>query len=163
MSKSYQMQGTKDYQEKLFLNFRLSEYVPKDNFYRRLKETLDLSYLRQLTKKYYGSEGQKSIDTEVFFKLMLIGYLENINSDRQVLEIAKMRMDMLYFLGYALDEPLPWHSTLSRTRKLFGEDVFLELFRNILKLCIDKGMVSGKTQSVDSALIKANASAGAGL
>jgi len=152
------MQGTKDYQEKLFLNFRLSEYVPKENFYRRLKETLDLSYLRGLTKKYYGSEGQKSIDTEVFFKLMLIGYLENINSDRQIIESAKMRMDMLYFLGYDLDESLPWHSTLSRTRKLFGQDVFLELFRNILRFCVEKGMVSGKTQAVDSAFIKANAS-----
>jgi len=152
------MQGVKDYQEKLFLNFRLSEYVPKENFYRRLKETLDLSYLRGLTKKYYGSEGQKSIDTEVFFKLMLIGYLENINSDRQIIESAKMRMDMLYFLGYDLDESLPWHSTLSRTRKLFGGDVFLELFRNILQLCVKKGMVSGKRQAVDSAFIKANAS-----
>jgi len=152
------MQGVKDYQEKLFLNFRLSEYVPQENFYRRLKETLDLSYLRGLTKKYYGSEGQKSIDTEVFFKLMLIGYLENINSDRQIIENAKMRMDMLYFLGYDLDESLPWHSTLSRTRKLFGEDVFLELFRNILRKCVEEGMVNGRTQAVDSAFIKSNAS-----
>ena len=74
---------------------QLSEYIPKENFYRRLKETLDLSYLRQLTKKYYGSEGQKSIDTEVFFKLMLIGYLENINSDRQIVESGKLRLNML--------------------------------------------------------------------
>lgn len=152
------MQGTKDYQEKLFLNFRLSEHVPKENFYRRLKETLDLSYLRPLTKPYYGIEGQKSIDPEVFFKFMLIGYLENINSDRQIVESAKMRLDMLYFLDYDLDEPLPWHSTLSRTRKLFGEEVFLELFRHILKLCAEKGMVSGRIQAVDSAYIKANAS-----
>jgi transposase len=152
------MQGSKKYEEKLFLSFHLSEHVPKENFYRRLKETLDLSYLRKLTKKYYGTEGQKSIDTVVFFKFMLIGYLENINSDRQIVETAKMRLDMLYFLGYDLDEILPWHSTLSRTRKLFGEEVFLELFRNILKMCIEKGMVSGKTQAIDSAFIKANAS-----
>jgi len=152
------MQGKKEYQEKLFLSFRLSERVPKENFYRCLKETLDLSYLRKLTKKHYGTEGQKSIDTEVFFKLMLIGYLENINSDRKIIEHAQMRLDMLYFLGYDLDEPLPWHSTLSRTRKLFGEEIFLELFRNILRMCVEKGMVSGKTQAVDSAFIKANAS-----
>ena len=152
------MQGKKEYAEKLFLNFRLSERVPKENFYRRLKETLNLSYLRKLTEKYYGREGQKSIDTEVFFKFMLIGYLENINSDRQIVESAKLRLDMLYFLGYDLDEPLPWHSTLSRTRQLFGESVFLELFRNILRMCVEKGMVSGKTQAVDSAFIKANAS-----
>jgi hypothetical protein len=69
------MQGTKEYHEKLFLNFRLSERVPRENFYRRQKETLDLSYLRRLTAKYYGKEGQKSIDSKVFFKLMLTGYL----------------------------------------------------------------------------------------
>ncbi len=158
IQKSQNMQGIKDYQEKLFLSFRLSERVPKGNFYRRLKETLDLSYLRQMAKPYYGTEGQKSIDTEVFFKLMLIGYLENINSDRKIIEQAQMRLDMLYFLGYDLDEPLPWHSTLSRTRKLFGESIFLELFRAILKLCVENGMVSGKTQVIDSAFIKANAS-----
>ena len=152
------MQGVKEYQEKFFVDFRLSERVPQDNFYRQLKEQLDLSYLRRFTKKYYGTEGQKSIDTEVFFKLMLIGYLENINSDRKILETAGMRMDMLYFLSYDVDESLPWHSTLSRTRKLFGEEVFLEVFRNILRLCVEKGMVGGKTQSVDSAFIKANAS-----
>ena len=152
------MQGVKNYQEKLFLSFRLSERVPKENFYRRLKETLDLSYLRKLTAHYYGTEGQKSIDTEVFFKLMLIGYLENINSDRKIIENAQMRLDMLYFLGYDIDETLPWHSTLSRTRQLFGENVFLELFRNVLKMCVKKGMVCGKTQAIDSAFIKANAS-----
>jgi len=152
------MQGKKDYQEKLFVDFRLSERVPQDNFYRKLKAILDLSYLRNMTKQYYGKEGQKSIDTEVFFKLMLIGYIENINSDRKIIETAGMRMDMLYFLGYDIDEALPWHSTLSRTRKLFGEEVFLELFRNILRMCIERGMVSGKTQAIDSAFIKANAS-----
>ena len=152
------MQGIKEYQEKLFLSFQLSERVPKDNFYRKLKSTLDLSYLRKFTAKYYGTEGQKSIDTEVFFKLMLIGYLENINSDRKIIENAQMRLDMLYFLGYDIDEPLPWHSTLSRTRNLLGEEVFLEIFRNILRICVEKGMVSGKTQVIDSAFIKANAS-----
>ena len=152
------MQGKKEYSEKLFLSFRLSEHVPKDNFYRRLKQNLDLSYLRKMTAHYYGTEGQKSIDTEVFFKFMLIGYLENINSDRKIIESAQLGLDMLYFFGYDIDEPIPWHSTLSRTRQLFGEEVFLELFRNILKMCVEKGMVSGKTQAIDSAFLKANAS-----
>jgi hypothetical protein len=67
-------------------------------------------------------------------------------------------MDILYFLGYDLGEELPWHSTLSRTRKLYGEETFLGLFKQVLKLCIDKGLISGKRQAVDSALIPANAS-----
>jgi transposase len=152
------MQGKKNYTEKLFVSFRLSERVPEDNFYRRLGDALDMEYLRFQTAKYYGSEGQKSIDPVVFFKLMLVGYLENICSDRKIIEQCSLRMDVLYFLGYDIDEPLPWHSTLSRTRKLFGEEVFLCFFRDILKRCVNKGLVSGRTQAVDSAYIKANAS-----
>jgi transposase len=152
------MQGKKDYTEKLFTPFQLSERVPIDNFYRRLKQALDLRFLTKATAQYYGTEGQKSIDPVVFFKLILVGYLENLNSDRRIIEHAKMRLDILYFIGYDIDEELPWHSTLSRTRQLYGEEVFLQLFRQVLKLCIDKGMVSGRRQAVDSAYIKANAS-----
>jgi transposase len=152
------MQGNKEFQEKLFLNFQLSDRVPVHNFYRRLRETLDLGFVKEMTRPYYGTEGQESIDPVVFFKLMLVGYLENLGSDRRIIDTASMRMDILYFLGYNLDEPLPWHSTLSRTRQLYGEDVFKELFKKVLKMCIEKGMVSGRRQAVDSALIKANAS-----
>jgi Transposase and inactivated derivatives len=152
------MQGKKDYQEKLFMSFQLSSRVPEDNFYRRLKSALNLDFLYSQTRNYYGKEGQKGIDPVVFFKLMLIGYIENINSDRKIVEQASMRMDMLYFLGYDIDESLPWHSTLSRTRQLYGEDLFLEVFRKVLGLCIAKGMVNGRSQAVDSAYIKSNAS-----
>src|SRR6185312_11692889 len=152
------MQGTKQYQEKLFTNFHLSERIPQENFYRRLKEVLPLQWLYKTTKKYYGSEGQASIDPVVFFKLMLIGYLENLGSDRRIISNVSMRLDMLFFIGYDIDEPLPWHSTLSRTRQLYGEDVFKELFKKVLGLCIDKGMVAGKRQAMDSVFVQANAS-----
>jgi len=152
------MQGRKPFEEKLFTNFQLSDRVPTDNFYRRIGETLDLRFLYKSTSGYYGTEGQESIDPVVFFKLMLVGYLENLASDRRIISTASMRLDILFFIGYNIDEPLPWHSTLSRTRQLYGEEVFKELFRKVLKMCIDKGMVSGRRQAVDSALIKANAS-----
>jgi len=152
------MQGKKQYQEKLFINFQLSDRVPEDNFYRRLKETVDFSYLYKRTAEYYGSEGQKSIDPVVFMKLMLVGYLENLNSDRRIISHSKMRMDILYFLGYDLDEELPWHSTLSRTRQLYGQEVFAGVFKSVLKQCIDKGMISGRRQAIDGVYVKANAS-----
>lgn len=151
------MQGKKKHQESLFIQFQLSDYVPADNYYRRLKNMLNLDFLYQATLKKYGKEGQKSIDPVVFMKLMLVGYLENINSDRRIISTSGMRMDILYFLGYDLGEELPWHSTLSRTRKLYGEEIFLDLFKQVLKLCIDKGVIDGKRQAVDSALIPANA------
>ena len=152
------MQGKKNYQEKLFTHFQLSDYVPENNFYRRLKSVLNLDFLYAKTKDYYGDKGQASIDPVVFFKLCLVGYLENIVSDRKIIEHSRMCLDILYFLGYDIDESLPWHSTLSRTRQLFEESLFEEVFTHILKMCIDKGMVSGHTQAIDSAPIKANAS-----
>lgn len=152
------MQGRKQHTEKLFLSFQLSDRVPTDNFYRKLKEMLDLKWLYKQTAKYYGSEGQQSIDPIVFFKLILIGYLENLGSDRRIINTVSMRMDMLFFIGYDIDEPLPWHSTLSRTRQLYGDDVFKQLFKQVLKQCIDKGMVAGKRQAIDSVFVKANAS-----
>ena len=111
-----------------------------------------------MTKQYYGTSGQQSIDPTVFFKICLVGYLENIISDRALIQHCSMRLDILFFLGYDIDEELPWHSTISRTRQLYPESVFEEVFNHILTMCVEKGMVSGHTQAIDSALIKANAS-----
>ncbi|MET6990287.1 transposase [Sediminicola arcticus] len=152
------MQGKKDYQEKLFAHFQLSERIPKHNFYRRLKGELDLEFLYPLTKDYYGDSGQKSIDPVVFFKLCLVGYLENLISDRKLIDHCSMRLDILYFIGYDIDEELPWHSTISRTRQLFPEEVFEEVFTKVLGMCVDNGMVSVHTQAIDSAPVKSNAS-----
>nr|WP_295926461.1 transposase [uncultured Dyadobacter sp.] len=69
-----------------------------------------------------------------------------------------MRIDILYFLAYDIDEQLPWHSTISRTRQLYPATVFESLFDKVFGMCVDKGMVSGHTQALDSAPIKANAS-----
>ena len=88
------------YQEKRFTHFQLSQKIPKENFYRRLKEVIHLDFLYKETKQYYGSCGQKSIDPLVFFKLNLVGYLENIVSHRKLMEFCSMRIDILYFLDY---------------------------------------------------------------
>ena len=99
------MQGKKQYQEKLFVNFQLSERVPEDNFYRRLITIIDFSFLYNQTAKYYGTEGQKSIDPVVFMKLMLVGYLENLNSDRRIINgrspsIGQMQAQRDHLLGF---------------------------------------------------------------
>jgi len=119
---------------------------------------LDLSFLYKDTKELYGKTGNPSIDPVVFFKLLLTGYLENITSDRKLVEHCSMRMDVLYFLGFDIDEDLPWHSTISRTRQLYPASLFETLFNKVFALCVESGMVSGHTQAVDSAPIKANAS-----
>ena len=152
------MQGRKDFTPQLFYELSLDRLVPVDNFYRRVNQELDLHFLYKSTRNYYGTQGQESIDPVVFFKILLVGYLNNINSDRALIRYCSNCLDVRLFLGYDLNEDLPWHSTISRTRALFGEEVFLQLFQMILGLCVHKGMVRGKRQCVDSAFIKANAS-----
>lgn len=152
------MQGKKELKQKLLYQLSISDLVPEQNYYRRIDRELELQFIYRVTKKYYGREGQDSIDPVVFFKILLVGYLNNIGSDRRLIEFCSDSLAIRLFLRYDIDEQLPWHSTISRTRKLLGEEVFLELFRQMLSLCISNGMVRGKRQAVDSAFIKANAS-----
>ena len=84
--------------------------------------------------------------------------MNNINSDRKLIEYCSNCLDVRLFIRYDIDEVLPWHSTISRTRQLYGEEVFMELFKKVLSMCVTKGMVRGKRQAIDSAFIKANAS-----
>src|SRR5690606_12081380 len=152
------MQGRKNFTPQLFYELSLDRLVPPDNFYRKVNQQLDFHFLYRSTSHYYGKEGQEGIDPVVFFKILLVGYLNNINSDRALLRYCADSLSIRLFLGYDLDEELPWHSTISRTRQLYGEEVFLSLFQDILRKCVQKGMVRGKRQCVDSAFIKANAS-----
>ena len=85
----------------------------------------------------------------MFFKICLVGYINN--SDRKLIEYCSNCLDVRLFIRYDIDEALPWHSTISRTRQLYGEEVFMELFKKVLSLCVEKGMVRGKRQAVDSA------------
>ena len=152
------MQGKKQYLDKEVARFRLSERVPPHNLYRRLAELVDWSFLYDETRALYSHTGQPSLDPVVFFKLMLVGRLENIVSDRRLVEHCALRLDILFFLGYEVDEELPWHSTISRARQLYSTAVFEKLFDHVFSQCVVRGLVAGQRQAVDSAPVKANAS-----
>jgi transposase len=138
------MQGYQYIVPKIFYQLSLNELVPEDNFYCKLDDCLDLRFLYNATAHYYGREGQESIDPVVFFKILLVGYLNNINSDRRLIGFCTDSLSVRLFLRYDIDDSLPWHSTISRTRQLYGEGVFLELFQQVLRLCAEKGMVRGR-------------------
>ena len=93
----------------------------------------------------------------VFFKLVLVGGLENLVSARRLVEHSARRLDVLWLLGDEVDEGLPWHSTVSRIRQLFPAAVFERLFDHGFAPCVARGLVAGDTQAVDSAPIKAHA------
>ena len=136
----------------------LEQLVPLDNFYRRLNKVLNLHWLYAATEDYYGTEGQESIDPVVFFKMCIVGYINNMGSDRRLADYCGDSLGIRLFLGYDIDEALPWHSTISRTRQLYGDEVFKKLFEQVFEKCIDSGMIAGHTQAIDGALLKANAS-----
>ena len=147
----------------MFLNkevtrFRLSERVPPYNLYRRLAELVDWTFRYDETRALYSRMGQPLLDPVVFFKLVLMGRLENLVSDRRLVEHCALRLDILCFLGYEVDAKLLWHSTISRTRQLFPTTVFERLFDHVFAQCVARGLVAGKQQAVDSAPVKANAS-----
>ena len=152
------MQGKKPFLDKEVTRFRLSERVPRHNLYRRLAELVDWSFLYEETRTLYSHTGQPSLDPVVFFKLVLVGRLENLVSDRRLDEHCALRLDILLFLGYEVDEELPWHSTVSRTRQLFPAAEFERLFDHVFAQCVARGLVAGDTQAVDSAPVKANVS-----
>jgi transposase len=145
------MQGKKHLQPKMLYSVTLEQLVPADNFYRRLNKVLNLRWLYVATKNYYSQEGQESIDPVVFFKMCMVGYINNTGSDRKLAEYCADSLGIRLFLGYDIDESLPWHSTISRTRQLYGEEVFKQLFEQVFEKCIASGMIAGHTQALDGA------------
>ncbi|MEN8120541.1 MAG: transposase [Bacteroidota bacterium] len=150
------MQGRKIYQEKLFTKFRLSQRIPKNNFYRRLKKILKLNFLYEETKDYYAQVGQKSIDPIVFFKLCLVGYIENITNDRQLIEFCSLRLDILYFLGYGVEEKLPCPLTISRTRNKFPLTVFNNLLGKVIEVFLESGLAKNNNHVNISSILEDN-------
>jgi len=136
----------------------LIKLVPARHFYRRLLQRVDFSFVRPLVAPFYSRIGRPSLDPVVFVKLLLVQHLENITSDRKLVELASLHVGIRAFLGYDLAQPLPWHSTLSRLRQRLPVAVFEACFTYVVGLCVQQGLVSGHTQVLDSAYVKANAS-----
>ncbi len=135
----------------------LEALVPADHFYRQLEAKLDLGFVRDWAKKYYAEGGRPSIDPVVFFKLQLVMFFEGIRSERQLIHTASLNLAHRWYLGYALDEPLPNHSSLTRIRQRLGIDVFQRFFEKIVDLCQEAGLVWGRELYVDATKIEANA------
>jgi len=152
------MLGKKKFEPKIMYNLTLDDLVPEDNLYRQIEKFLDMRFIYKECEKLYGRTGKPSIDPVVFFKLELYGYFENIISDRELIRKANDSLAARYFIGYDIDEKLPWHSTISRTRGLISKESFEKIFNRILELCYKSGLIEGKHQSIDSTLVKANAS-----
>lgn len=153
------MQGHQSYQPQLFFYADIGSYIPANHFLRKIAQVLDLSFIREMTASYYkDNQGRPSIDPEVFFKMLIIGYLFGIRSDRRLCEEIGYNLAYRWFCGLSLEDKVPDHSSLTRIRDRLGEEVFCALFTQVLELCKAYGLVKGEEIIADSTLIDANAS-----
>jgi transposase len=136
----------------------LDDLVPADNFYRHLETKLDLAFVRDLVRGTYAGIGRPSIDPVVFFKLQLILFFEGLRSERQLMRVVEDRLSLRWYLGYALDEDLPDHSSLTRIRVRYGLAAFRRFFETVVEECVAAGLVWGKELYIDSTDVEADAS-----
>jgi transposase len=138
----------------------LDELVAADDRLRRLDELVDWGFVRAEAAPYYAADvGRPSIDPIVLVKLMLVGALEGIDSMRELLRVASMRVDVRRFLGYGFSERLPVHQTIShaQTRRFVDAKLFERLFLRSVALCREHGLIDGTHLSVDGFHVEADA------
>src|SRR5918993_1721861 len=135
----------------------LEALLPADNFYRHLEAKLNLSFVREWTRELYADRGRPGIDPVVFFKLQLVMFFEGIRSERKLIETASLNLAHRWYLGYALDEALPDHSSLTRIRQRLGVDIFQRFFELVVDLCQEAGLVWGRELYFDATKVEANA------
>ncbi len=137
----------------------MEEIMPKEHFLRDLDRLVDFNFIYEKVESLYSNTGRPSVDPVVLIKMLLIGYLYGIESERKLEQEVCVNIAYRWFLGIELDEPVPDHSTISqlRRRKFNGTTVFRDIFDEIVRKCIDSGLVTGKLLLTDSTHIKANA------
>jgi len=139
----------------------LEDLVPDNHFLRKLEAAVDFSFIYDMVRDLYcENNGRPCIDPVALIKYLLLGYLYGIESERQIEEHCRERNPFRWFLGIDIDERVPDHSTISqnRRRRFNGENIFRQIFENVLRQCIEKGLVDGKIILTDSTHVKANAS-----
>jgi transposase len=153
------MMGQHDRSEALFYYFRLEDQVPESHLLRLIEKHISFAFVREKLKASYSDTGRPSIDPELLLRILLIGYLYGITSERKLVEELRMHLAWRWFTGLGFDQEIPHHSTFSKNRhgRFQESKLFEELFEQIVKQCVEVGLVQGKHLSVDGSFVEANA------
>lgn len=153
------MMGTTEPQKDLFnYQVNLDKRVRPDHPLRTIEKIVDFSFVRQKVKRFYGTNGNISVDPAVIMKMMFLLFYDDVSSERELMKIIPERLDYMWFLGYGLDDEIPDHSVLSKARHRWGQAAFEELFVRIVWQCVQAGLVAGSKIHMDGSLVNANAS-----
>ena len=138
----------------------LEELVPQDHFLRKVDAAVDFSFIHDMCKDLYCLDnGRPAIEPELLFKMLLLGYLYGIKSEIKLAQAVNENIAFKWFLGLKLTEKGPDHATISanRVRRFRDNNIAEQIFDEILRQCIDKGLVGGAILYTDSTHIKAKA------
>lgn len=137
----------------------LESLVPSDHIVRLMEKHIDFSFIDKRTEGLYSTKGRPSVAPQILIRMMLIGYLHGITSERRLCQEVHLNLAYRWFCGLSLEDKVPHHSTFSKNRhgRFAGTALFRELFYEIVQQATDKGLVRGKHLSTDATLIDANA------
>ena len=145
-----------------FFRDSLEDQIPENHLLRLIDRYVSFDFVREKLKESYSDTGRPSIDPEVLLRILLIGYLYGITSERRLIEELRMHLAWRWFTGLGFDQEIPHHSTFSKNRhgRFEESNLFQQLFEEIVGRCMKAGLVEGEHLSVDGSFIQANASNG---
>jgi len=147
-------------QAALFYEFDLDRHVPPDHLLRAIDRFVDLSGIRSHLRPFYSAIGRPSIDPELMIRMLLVGYVMGIRSERRLCEEVHLNLAYRWFCRLGLEGDVPDHSTFSKNRhgRFRDSDLFRQLFESVLARCIAEGLVGGDSFGADASIIRADAS-----
>lgn len=146
-------------QGQLFYSFDLDAVVPGDHLVREIAAVLDLTWVYDELAPHYPSIGRPSIDPVLMIRMLIIGYVFAIRSERALCREVQVNLAYRWFCGLSIEDRLPDHSAFSRARneRFRDSDIFRRVFERVVAACIAAGLVGGEGFAVDASLITADA------
>ena len=147
-------------QGSLFYEFSLERHVPSEHMLRAIDRFVDLGELRAHLASFYSPIGRPSVDPELLIRMLLVGYCFGIRSERRLCEEVHLNLAYRWFCRLGLEGDVPDHSTFSKNRhgRFRDSDLLRRLFEQVVRRCMDEGLVGGEGFAVDASLIEADAS-----
>lgn len=146
-------------QGQLFYSFNLEEIVPDDHLVRAIAGVLDLSWVRAELAPHYSHSGRPSIDPVLMIRMLIVGYVFAIRSERALCREVQVNLAYRWFCGLSIEDKVPDHSVFTRARneRFRDRDIFRHVFERVVEACIAAGLVGGRGFAVDASLIQADA------
>jgi transposase len=148
-------------QERIWIGHDEVAKGPGHPFYKKMNELLEEAkfddFVEKECAKFYAEDGRPSVPPGIYFRLLLLGYFEGIDSERGIAWRAADSLGLRAFLRIGLDEQPPDHSTISRTRRLIDLETHKKVFSWILEVLRERGLIKGKTVGIDATTLEANA------